>query len=97
MTKFEQLLESRPSAALKEVKKFKRSSFWEHFTEQMEVSRLILIEKLKTCDVEDIHSVRARLVENERLMSIPDAMIENIKDTIALENDAKKVEGARKK
>ncbi len=98
MNKFERLMESSPKTAIKEIEKFKKSIFWEFFIAQMELTRHLLVQKLKTCDLDEVEFVRARLFENERLMDFPQSQIERIDDVVAIEEDAfvKQMEGAKK-
>jgi len=95
MNRFDRMVESNPKGAVREVEKFKKTLFWEHFCEQMEITRTILSAKLRTCELGEVKSVRAQLRANEHLMGIPDAMIETLEDIIAMGKEAEKVEEAR--
>ena len=96
MNRFDRMMESNPKGAIREVEKFKKTLFWEHFHGQMEITMAILTSKLRTCELSEVKTVRAQLKANEHLMGIPDAMIEALKDIVAMEEEAEQVDEARR-
>jgi predicted metal-dependent TIM-barrel fold hydrolase len=96
MTKFEKLMEDRPKMALKKVNEFMVNPFWEYFVEQMEITQEIYRNKLMTCELEEVESVRAKLFASLHVVTVPDNIVEQIQDLIELKKESKRVEEARR-
>jgi hypothetical protein len=92
---FEKLIETSPKEALKYVEEFQGTVFYEHFRAWMDNTFGVLFQELYHCKKDDIEKIRGKISAFTDIAAFPDTTIEALKDNIALQKDAAKVEEAR--
>jgi hypothetical protein len=93
---FEKLIETSPKEALKYVKEFQETVFWEYFRAWMDNTFGTLFQELYDCKEGGGDKIRGKISAFSVIGAFPDTTIEALKDNIALQKEAVKVEEARK-
>ena len=93
--RFEKLMESNPVAAMKYVEEFKETTFWKYMVAFGNQTLRDLLQQLYDCDKESIDRIRGRIDELGTFLAIPAGAIDQLKDDIALNKEAEKIEEAR--
>ncbi|MHC4537464.1 MAG: hypothetical protein ACYS6K_26285 [Planctomycetota bacterium] len=94
-TKFGILIDRNPKEALKYVKNFKDTVFWNHFSFHLETMIKDSLGHLYSCDPARIERIRGEIDGYTKTLYYPDKIIGQLKDQIALDEEAAKVEEAR--
>ena len=92
---FEKLMETSPKEALKYIEQFQETVFWEYFRTWMNTTFGTLFQELYDCKKDDIEKIRGKISAFTVIGAFPDTTIEALKDNIALQKEAVKVEEAR--
>ena len=93
--RFEQLMESNPASAMKYVKEFEETTFWKYVHAFGKQTLRDLLQQLYDCDKENIDRIRGRIDELGTFLAIPESAIDQLKDQMALQKEAAKIEAAR--
>ena len=93
--RFEKLMESNPASAMKYVKEFEETAFWHYFRAYMATAGTDRLGLLYTCEIKDIKRIRGEIKAHTELLDFPKQITEQLKDEIALQKEAAKIEEAR--
>jgi outer membrane murein-binding lipoprotein Lpp len=93
--RFEKLMESNPASAMKYVKEFQETAFWKYVHAFGQQTLRDLLQQLYECDKEKIDRIRGRIDELGTFLAIPESAVDQLKDQMALDKEAAKVEAAR--
>ncbi len=93
--RFEKLMESNPAQAMKYVKEFQDTAFWHYFSAYVATAGTDLLGLLYNCEIKDIKQIRGKIKAHTELLDFPKQITEQLKDEIALQKEAAKIEAAR--
>ncbi len=93
--KFEKLMESNPAQAMKYVKEFEDTVFWKYFKANLIQDATDLLGSLYSCDLEVVPAIRGKLTAHSEIRGFVESITEQLKDEIALQKEAAKIEEAR--
>lgn len=92
---FEQMLEERPEDAIKYFEELEDNPAWQHQKARMQKELNESDVQLRSCELAKVEFVRGYRKGIEFAQGLPAKIINQLKDDIALNKEAAKVEAAR--
>jgi len=93
---FQKLIEERPADALKYVEELEGNPFWKHCQAKLQKELDACDVNLRSCALEKVEFIRGYRKGIQYKANMPAYFIKDLKEEIALQKEAEKVEDARK-
>lgn len=92
---FRKMLVERPEDAIKYVQKFEKNPFWQYYKSKMAAELAECDVKLRSCSLDQVVFIRGFRHGIEHRVTMPDKLVDQLKDDIAIKKEAAKIEAAR--
>lgn len=94
---FQRLIDEAPKEALKYIKEAEASPYWQYYWQRMTLEIKECEKQLRSCPLEKVLTARGYADGIEYAQQFTKLLKETLKDNIAINKEAEKIEAARKK